>query len=119
MSEPVYHQIQQLSEHPALVVAKDSPVQVEADAFDRIQVRRVPGQEVNHDPVAMHGEILLRRFVVVKDRVVEDHMDLAVASQSCAMILQLSEEQNRVSASRRTTTRLPRKQSPFAMTTDL
>ena len=57
MFEPLEDQVQQLIHRLAAVITGDLLMQMPPDPLDRIQVRRVLGQEVNHDPVAMLGAV--------------------------------------------------------------
>ena len=78
------------------MVAGDLLVRVPPDTLDRVQVRGVLGQKVNHDPIAVLGQVLMNRPAVMQDRVVADNVNLPIASQPCAKVVQVPDEQDRV-----------------------
>jgi hypothetical protein len=82
------------------MIACNLLVQVPPDALDRVQVRRVLRQEVKDDAIAMLGQVLTHRPAVMETGVVADHMNLPVAAQPRAEVVQMPDEQRRVAARR-------------------
>ena len=76
----------------ATVIACNRFVQVPPDAFDGIGVGSVLWEKVQLDAVAVASQVIPDGSAIMELCVVADHMNLPVASQAAAEVIQMCQE---------------------------
>src|SRR5262249_51543709 len=93
LRQPAEHQLQELCEAMTLMVACNGVVQPPPHPLHGVALRRILGQEVQLDPVAVLVQELTDLPAAVELGVVADDVDLSVAAQAVAQLAQVPREQ--------------------------
>ena len=96
--QPGEDQIEQLLHGLTAMTAGEFFVQRPPHPLNRICLRRVSGEVMEHQPMAPAAQIALHGLTVMAAGIVTNEMDLPVTPQAAAQVVELADEQSRGAA---------------------